>query len=309
MRILILGAGGVGGYFGGRLAEAGADVTFFVREARARLIAERGLAIESSRGDARLDVKAVHDASALSPFDLVILTCKAYDLDASLEAVAGAVGPDTAILPLLNGLVHLERIAARFPRARVHGGVAQISSTLKDGVVRHFGELNRIVFGARDGAADARLEALRNAYARTPVDAALVDDIDQKLWDKFVPLATLAGITSLMRASVGVILETPSGEDIVLRLLEECEGVGRAEGWTRSSDSPKLVSMLTERGSPLKASMLRDIERGGRTEGEHILGDMFARAQRAGVAAPVLEIALAHVRAHEIERARGTKFA
>jgi len=305
MRVLILGAGAVGGYFGGRLAEAGADVTFFVREARARLLAEHGLTIESALGGARLAAKAVCDPKTLAPFDLVILTCKAYDLDEALENIAGAVGPDTGVLPLLNGLAHRDRIAARFPQARMFGGVARISATLGEGgVVRHFGELNRLDFGARDGVADARLEALRAFFAKTVVDARLSDDIEQELWDKFVFLATLAGITSLMRASIGTVLETPSGEAPILRLLAECESVARAERHAPQTEKFAEFRMeLTRRGSPLKSSMLRDIERGGRTEGEHILGDLLARAQRAGVETPVLEIAAMHVRAYEAGRA------
>jgi 2-dehydropantoate 2-reductase len=310
MRTLVLGAGAVGGYFGGRLAEAGADVTFFVREARARILAEHGLRIESPLGDARLDVKAIFDRQALAPFDLVMLSCKSYDLDAALEAIAGAVGPQTGVLPLLNGFAHLDRIATRFPEAKVFGGVAQISATLvEDGVVRHFGERNRLIFGARDGGADERLAALEALYARAPVAASFVGDIERQMWDKFVLLATLAGMTSLMRASVGAILATPSGERLIRLLLAECESVARAQGWTPSPELPELLSILFVRGSSLKASMLRDMERGGPTEGEHILGDLLARAQRAGVETPVLEIAATHVRAYEASRAVGTDFA
>ncbi|HEY8064592.1 MAG TPA: ketopantoate reductase family protein [Methylosinus sp.] len=305
MRSLVLGAGAVGGYFGGRLVEAGADVTFFVREARARLLAEHGLAIESALGGARLAAKAVFDPRTLAPFDLVILTCKAYDLDEALETIAGAVGPGTGVLPLLNGLAHLDRIASRFPQAHVFGGVARISATLDEGgVIRHFGELNRIDFGARDGGTDARLAELHAAFAQTPVEARLSSEIEQELWDKFVFLATFAGITSLMRASIGTVLETPAGEALILRLLAECESVARAERHAPQTETFAALRVeLMRRGSPLKSSMLRDIERGGRTEGEHILGDMLARAHRAGVEAPVLEIAATHVHAYEIARA------
>jgi 2-dehydropantoate 2-reductase len=303
MRILVLGAGAVGGYFGGRLVEAGADATFFVREARARLLAERGLSIESALGGARLAANAVCDPKALAPFDLVILTCKAYDLDEAMETIAGAVGPGTGVLPFLNGFAHLDRIATRFPQAIVFGGVAQISATLvENGVVRHFGERNRLIFGARDGGADERLAELAAVYARTPVTANLVGDVEKQMWDKFVLLATLAGITSLMRASVGDILATPSGQRLIRLLLAECESVARAQGWTPSPEFPELLSILFVRGSSLKASMLRDIERRGPTEGAHILGDMLARARCAGVETPVLEIATTHVRAYEVSR-------
>ncbi len=305
MRILILGAGGVGGYFGARLIEAGADVTFFVREGRARRLAEHGLAIASPLGDARVEARAICDPKSLAPFDLVVLTCKAYDLDNSFEQIEGAVGPNTAVLPLLNGLAHLDRIAERLPRARLWGGVAHISATLaSDGVIRHFSDVNQIIFGSRGGD-DDRLAALRASFTKTPVDAQISAHIEQDLWDKFVFLTTLAGTTCLMRASIGNILETPSGERLIVRLFEECERVARAEGFAPQTEKiASYLAELTRRGSMLKASMLRDIERGGRTEGEHILGDMFARARKAGVDAPVLEIALTHVRAYEVERAK-----
>lgn len=308
MRILILGAGGVGGYFGGRLIEAGADVAFFVREGRARQIAERGLEATSPHGDFRVSARTLSDPRALRPFDLVALTCKAYDLGVSLEQIGGAVGPDTAILPLLNGLAHLDEIAARLPQAALWGGVAQISATLTaDGVIRHLIPLNAITFGSREGA-DDRLAALLDFFAKTPAEARISANIEQDMWDKFVFLATLAGMTCLMRASVGSIVETPSGESLVLRLLEECESVARAEGFAPPREKVAgFVAELTKRGSAMKSSMLRDIERGGRTEGEHILGDMFARAGRAGIAAPVLETALTHVRAYAVERAQARR--
>jgi 2-dehydropantoate 2-reductase len=305
MRILILGAGAVGGYFGGRLIEAGADVTFFVHEARARRIAEHGLEAKSPLGDFCVNARAVSDPRDMQPFDLVILTCKAYDLNSSLEQVSSAVGPNTAILPLLNGLVHLDVIAKRLPQARLWGGVAHISAALTpDGAIQHFIELNRIIFGSR-GARDERVDQLLAFFSKTPVDAQVSADIDQDLWDKFMLLATLAGMTCLMRASVGSILATPSGESLILQLLEECESVARAAGFPPQPE--KVASSraeLTRRSSTVKASMLRDIERGGRTEGEHILGDMFARAQRAELQAPLLEAALTHVRAYEIERTK-----
>lgn len=304
MRILILGAGGVGGYFGGRLIEAGADVTFFVREARARKIAERGLEAKSPRGDFRVTAPTISDPRALEKFDLVILTCKAYDLDSSLDQVEPAVGSNTAILPLLNGLVHFDQISRRFPQAKLWGGVAHISATLaSDGSIHHLGEVNRIIFGSRGGMEDERIAELHSLFSKTPVSAEISAHIDQDLWDKFVFLTTLAGMTCLMRASIGSILETPSGESLLLRMIEECQSVARAEGFLPQPEKiAGYHAELTKRGSTLKSSMLRDIEGGSRTEGEHILGDMFARAQRAGQAAPMLETALTHLRAYEIER-------
>jgi len=304
MRILVLGAGGVGGYFGGRLVEAGADVTFFVRPARARVLDEKGLRIESRLGNLTTTVKTLSDPHASMPFDLVMIACKAYDLDSSLAAIVGAVGEKTAVLPLLNGVAHIDKIGVRFPHARLWGGVAQISATLtEDGVIQHFDDVNSITFGTLAGAVDERAEALLTLFRKTPANAYHSARIMQELWDKFVFLTTLAGITSLMRASIDEILATPSGGRLIAQLIDECAAVAGAVGFRLDADKfSQYRTRLTRRGFGLKASMLRDIERGSRTEGEHILGDMFARAQRFQVSAPLLEIALTHVRTYEIQR-------
>ncbi|MFY9657135.1 MAG: ketopantoate reductase family protein [Methylocystis sp.] len=307
MRILILGAGAVGGYFGGRLVEAGADVTFFVRPARAARLASNGLRINSPAGNLVATVKTISDPKALAPFDLVILTCKAYDLGASLFDVAGAIGPDTTILPLLNGLLHVEMIAARFPQAHVWGGVARISAALEDdGAIRHADDFARIDFGARDGRADALADELAALYAKTPVVAVHNPTILREMWDKLVFLATLAGMNALMRATIADIKATPAGERLIRQMLSECISIARAEGFDFDADRvAQHGDSLALRAAHMKASMLYDIERGAPTEGEHILGDLYARACRHGVSASLLEVALTHVQAYEARRARG----
>jgi 2-dehydropantoate 2-reductase len=201
MRILVLGAGGIGGYFGGRLVEAGGDVTFLVRRARAQRLDADGLVVESPLGNIRRKVRAATNAADLGKADLVILSCKAYDLEAAIEAIAPAVAEGTAILPLLNGMAHPSRLSERFPEAGLWGGVAHISLTLTpEGVVRHLAPLNAISFGRVDGAADTRVDELCALFGKTPVVAHARTTITQDMWDKFVFIATLAGITSLMRA-------------------------------------------------------------------------------------------------------------
>ena len=307
MRILILGAGAVGGYFGGRLVEAGADATFFVRPARAGLLASQGLRIDSPAGNLVATVKTISDPKALAPFDLVILTCKAYHLDASLGDLAGAIGPGTTILPLLNGLLHVEKIAARFLQARVWGGVARISAALQnDGAIRHADDFARVDFGARDGRPDALADELAALYANTPVMAVHNPTILREMWDKLVFLATLAGMNVLMRATIADIKAAPAGERLIRQMLSECASVARAEGF--DFDAARVAEhgdSLTLRAAPLKASMLYDIEHGAPTEAEHILGDLCARARRHKVSAPLLEVALTHVQAYEARRARG----
>ena len=237
----------------------------------------------------------------------MILTCKAYDLDASLNDLAGAIGPETTVLPLLNGLLHVEKIAARFPQARVWGGVARISAALQnDGAIRHADDFARIDFGARDGQADARADELAALYAKTHVVAIHNPEILREMWDKLVFLATLAGMNTLMRATIADIKAAPAGERLILQMLSECASVARAEGF--DFDSARVAQhgdSLTLRAAHMKSSMLYDIEQGAPTEGEHILGDICARARRHGLSAPLLEVALTHVQVYEARRAKG----
>lgn len=305
MRIVILGAGGVGGYFGGRLIEAGADVTFLVRERRKTQLDANGLVIDSPLGNARLDVACLTSADGLAPADLVMLTPKSYDLSSALDAIAPVVGEGTAVMPLLNGVSHLDTISARFPAARVWGGVAHIGATLADdGTVRHLNRINRILFGARGKAPDPIATELAALFARTPVDAEARADIEQDLWDKLVFLATLAGSTCLFRASIGTILETSEGPAVMTRMLAECAEIATAEGFKpTATELNRYAAELNRARSPLTASMLRDIEKGGLTERAHILGDLLVRARKHAISAPMLALADSHIDAYERRRA------
>ena len=310
MRILVLGAGAVGGYFGGRMAEAGLDVTFLVRPARAELLAKNGLRIQSKAGDLKLKPQCVTAAQLRPGFDVVLFTAKAYDLGSAMDAVAPAMGPGTLVWPLLNGMSHLDALDARFGRARVLGGVAYISSTLSpEGEIRHFSDFQRIVFGARDvggnAAQNAACDALAAALAPVKFDWKKLDDVAQAMWDKWVMLASLAGMTCLMRAPVGDIVASAAGEKLMLAMLGECASVAKAEGFaTPEAVLQNYRGMLTLKGSLISASMLRDVESGGQAEGDHILGALLARAQKAGVATPLLEVAATHLEAYAARRKR-----
>ena len=313
MRILVLGAGGTGGYFGGRLAQAGADVTFLVRPARAALLAERGLRIRSPLGDADLDVATVtaQDLPALAaarPFDLVLLACKAYDLDSAIESVAPAVGANTAVLPILNGLLHYDALDARFGRERVPGGLCFIGATLgADGEVLHLGRPASITFGLREGNADGGVLArLAAAYAQAGVDHLYAPDIAAAQWIKYSFLAALAAGTCLMRTSVGTVVAAEGGEAFMAALHAECLAVAAAEGHPVPEDEARTARAgLTRAGSPVTASMLRDLQAGARVEALQIVGDMVHRAHRAGLAAPRLEAAWIHLQAYESTRTAG----
>jgi len=299
MRILILGAGGVGGYFGARLAAAGVDVRFLVRPARAASLDRAGLVVFSPLGDLRQPVTVLTAATA--PVDAVLLTCKAYDLAPAIEAIAPAVGAETVILPMLNGLRHYDALEARFSPRRVLGGLCHLGVTQTPaGEIRHLSPLQRFVLGPRWPEQAEACGRLHQTLSRGGFEPRLSPEIRLETWEKFVLLATYAGMTCLMRAPVGRIMRADEGEALMLEMLAECVAVATGAGYPPRADFlAETRAMLTEPGSPGSASMLRDIERGGRTEGEHILGDMLARARAGGGAAPLLRLAHAHLQVYE----------
>jgi 2-dehydropantoate 2-reductase len=304
MRWLVLGAGGVGGYFGGRLQEAGREVTFLVRPGRAAVLREHGLVVESPDGALRLQPRLlVAGEPASSAFDVVLLTCKAHDLGAAIATLAPYLGSGTAILPLLNGLLHLDRLDAAFGTDRVLGGVCHISAALgAAGEIRHLDLPPRLIFGERAGRASDRARAIAADLAPAKFKSAASDDVLQDMWEKFTLLASLAGVTCLMRASVGEIVRA-GGASVARAMLAEAVAVAAASGHgPRAKFLEATEQRLTDPGSAVQASMLRDLERGGPTEGAHILGDMVARGRKAGVATPLLEAAACHVAVYEARR-------
>jgi len=306
MKILVLGAGAVGGYFGGRMVQAGADVTFLVRPKRAELLARDGLRIASKFGNAKLDVKTVTQDEVKAEYGIVLFTAKAYDLASALDAIAPAVDAKTLVLPFLNGIAHYEALDRRFGRERVPGGVAYIGTKLApDGEVQHFNEFHRIAFGPRVPAQAGVCEAFAARLDGVNFYWKLESNIDQAIWEKWVLLATLAGMTSLMRAPVGDIVGTAAGEKLILALLGECAAVAKAEGFPPAEGAlANFRGILTKKGSTFSASMLHDIEGGGPAEGDHILGALLARARKHALAAPVLEIAATHLEAYAARRRR-----
>lgn len=308
MRFLVLGAGGVGGYFGGRLAATGADVAFLVRPRRAEQLASRGLIIRSPAGDLHLpSPNTLVTGASDRPFDIVILTCKAYDLPSALDAIAPHVGGGSAVLPLLNGMAHLDVLDARFGRERVLGGLCQIAATLSpDGEIRHLNDVHRLIYGERDRSASPRVAALAEAMASAVFASRPSDDILLEMWEKWVMLAPLAGMTCLMRGSVGDIMAADDGRKLAEQLLDEVAAIAAASGHPpREKVLNDARARLTQPGSSFTASMLRDIERGGPTEGDHVLGDLVARAERLGVETPLLRIARCHVQVYDRRRAAG----
>jgi 2-dehydropantoate 2-reductase len=301
MNVLMLGAGATGGYFGGRLCEAGRNVTFLVREHRAAQLRGNGLVIRSPQGDLRIKPRVLVGGHVHERFDLVILSCKAYDLDSAMTAIAPAVGPDTAILPLLNGLKHFEALDARFGRERVLRGLCSIAAQLSsDGAIEHLTSMHALRYGEADGQRTPRIEALDALMAGCKFDGHASAGIGQALWEKWVMLASLAAMTCLLRAAVGEIVAVPEGRALMLDTIAECTAIAAAHGHApRAHVLDGIRAILTEVGSTAKASMLRDLEHGGRVEADHILGDLIARGAAHGLASPRLQAAHVSLKLHE----------
>src|SRR3984885_8259574 len=282
MRILVVGAGAIGGYFGARLAVAGRDVTFLVRPKRAEQLAG-GLIVRSPKGDAKVAApKLVSEEtlSAWSPFDLILLSCKSYDLDSAMSSFAPAVGPATMILPLLNGESHIDTLKKRFGAGAVLGGQCQISSTLDEqGHIVHLNDWHLLGFGELDGSRSTRIETVNETFLGANFEPQLSLQILQDMWEKWVFIASMAGITCLMRASLGDIA-TAGGTGNALELFAECSAISGKNGYVlRSATRERIRGTLSTPGSTLMASMLRDVEGHRRTEHEHVWGVLFARAR------------------------------
>ena len=305
MRILVVGAGAIGGYFGGRMLQAGCGVTFLVRPRRAAELAAAGLVIKSPHGDATLKNPATVQADKLTDhFDVVLLSCKAFDLDDAIKSFAPAVGPQTAIIPLLNGIRHLDTLDEKFGRARVLGGLCAIAATLNEKrEVVQLAPLQSLSFGERDGRHSDRVRAVAAVFAKGNFDSAASETIVHDMWEKWVFLAALAASTCLMRAAVGIILAAPGGKDFVLGMLDECSAIAAAEGYApRAAFLERTRGMLTAEGSQMTASMFRDIKAGAPVEADHVIGDLVARADAAKVPVPKLRTAYTHLKAYEKTR-------
>ena len=311
MRMLSLGAGGIGGYFGGRLIEAGAEVSFLVRPGRLQQLQENGLVIVSpAEGDftaRHVDAFTAEAAADQPAFDIVLLTCKAYDLDGAMDAIAPVMARGALVLPLLNGFAHLDRLNARFGRDKVLGGLAKIAVTLRpDGVIQHLNDWSYLTFGAQDGAADNRLTALGEAFGRTSVKATLATDVMARMWEKFVHLATVASMTCLMRASVGEIARTPDGTRLLVETFEILVKMAAKAGYpVTDAFRAEYYKLFNDKASAYTSSMLRDMERGGLVEADHIVGDALTRARDFGLETTLLTAAYTHLKAYEARRTAG----
>ncbi|HVY16631.1 MAG TPA: ketopantoate reductase family protein [Rhodopila sp.] len=305
MRILIVGAGATGGYFGGRLLEAGRDVTFLVRPGRAEQIRRDGLVIVSPHGDVTLAPKTVLASEIAQPFDIVILAVKAYALEQALADLKPAIGPATMIVPLLNGMRQVDLLVRDFGEAPVLGGVCIVATMLdaQNRVVQLAG-MQELKYGERDGSTSDRVRRLHDALSGAGFETTLSTTILQEMWEKWVMLATAGALTCLLRGTVGEIEALPNGADLPPRFLAETAAVAAAAGYP----PPEAVlartrTMLMAKGSPWAPSMYRDLQVNAPVEVEQILADMALRGARSGIATPLLDAATAQLRIYQARRA------
>jgi 2-dehydropantoate 2-reductase len=304
MRILVLGAGAIGGYFGGRLASAGSDVTFLVRPRRRAQLERDGLRILSPAGDLTMPVKTVTADEVRPEYGAVLLTCKAYDLPSAMDAIAPAIAGECGIVPLLNGMAHLEQLSARFGAQHVMGGTCSISVALDaDGTIRHANMLHRLAFGERDGTESSRAYAFAHAFEKTSLDWELAPDIMQNMWEKIAFLSVLAASNCLFRANIGQIYNAPGGREAMERALTANFEIAKREGHALRQAAIEFArKTLLNPASTLRGSMIHDLELGAPVEADHIIGWMLGKAREHGVDDTVLSLAYTSLKAYEARR-------
>jgi 2-dehydropantoate 2-reductase len=297
VRLLVVGAGSTGGYFGGRLVQAGRDVTFLVRPRRVAQLRATGLAIKSPLGDATLQPRLITAAEVDGTYDAVLLTVKSFSLEAALEDMAPAIGPGTVILPVLNGMRHLDILKARFGEEAVGGCVCKVGTTLDgDGRIIQLSTMQELAYGELDGRPSARMRAVDGVMAGAGFDARLSPAIGREMWEKWVMLATVGAVTCLMRGTLGQVEAAPGGHAFALAVLDEVVAVIAAVGIPPGEGVVDAVrGQLLQKGSGTTSSMYRDLEKGLPVEADAILGDLLRRAREAGIATPLVSAAFTHL--------------
>lgn len=288
MRIAVVGAGGVGGYFGGRLAEAGADVAFIARGAHLKALRTGGLTIHSFKGDFHLPrVFATDNPAEIGPVDVVLFTVKLYDADVATALLPPLIGPDTAVIPLQNGVDGADIVARAVGRDHTVGGTVWVAAVIdRPGVVRH-SALGQLIFGELDGRRTPRVERLLDACRPARFESTLSDDIAVDIWTKFVRLSVFSGMTAVMRSPIGPIAQDPELLDMLKTAIREGMNVAQAKG----VDVPAAVLDDVERAvrslpPQMKSSMLEDLERGRRLELPWLSGAVVRIGGEVGVPTP-----------------------
>ena len=306
MRILVVGAGAVGGYFGGRLVQAGRDVTFLVLPKRAEQIQSQGLQILSPmHGDFIAPPKTITASQIASPYDVIFLSVKSYSLAAAIDDFAPAVGQQTEIIPVLNGMHHMDVLTQRFGDA-VLGGVCFVSTAIdSQGRIVQLADFQSLAYGELDGKKTSRIEAVHQEFSGAGFQAAISADILRDMWQKWVFLASLGAITCLLRGNVGEIVAAPGGAELCLSTLRECAAIASAYGYPMSETFlAEKSAQLTAAGSKLASSMYRDLTEHARVEADTILGDLVDRGRKHGVSAPIVQAAFVSLSIYQQAQAR-----
>ena len=309
MRMLVVGAGATGGYFGGRLAQAGRDVTFLVRPARRAALAKNGLEIVSPHGVSTLRPHLIGASEIREPYDVVLLGVKAFALEATIADMRAAVGAHTAILPMLNGMRHLDMLDRAFTPQNVMGCLVRIVGSVDEkGRIVQGTPMHDIVYGERDGKRSDRAARIDAFLQGAGFDARLSDAILPEMWTKWVMLASLGAVTCLMRGAVGQVVSAEGGLKSAMRVLDEVESiVAKVGSATPPQALTQIRAMLSNPASPMTSSMYRDLASGQRVEVEQILGDLVRRGEEAGVDAPLVSAATVGLRIYEAAREASEK--
>ncbi|WP_336713468.1 ketopantoate reductase family protein [Arthrobacter sp. USHLN218] len=300
MKTLLVGAGATGGYFGTRLAMAGRDVTFLVRSKRASQLRD-GLRVYGPGYDETVPVQTITAAELGDQYDLVLLMTKAWSLEAAIRDIAPAVGPDTTILPLLNGMVHLRQLNDRFGADAVLGGIVRVVCTVTaEGAVFQMKPHASLTFGAQDRQQTERLQMIGRELKAPGFSSVISGDILASMWHKWAFITAGGVVTCLMRGPIGHIMAVPAGKEFILDAIDETERVAAAAGYPVSADAHAAsLEMFTEPGSVFTSSLYRDVVAGNRHEGEHLLGQYVRIADSLRVEVPLTRLALTQLRVHE----------
>jgi 2-dehydropantoate 2-reductase len=304
MKILVVGAGAVGGYFGARLAQAGRDVTFLVRPSRAQHLRSEGLSILSPHGDLTLQPKTITTKELDGPFDIVFLSVKAQALDQTIKDMAPAIGPDTMIYPVLNGMRHIDTLARSFGEHAVLGGVCMVSTDLDDqGRIVQITPMQKLTYGELSGEITPRIRSCDETMRNAGFDTELSTGIMQAMWHKWVMIASLGLVTCLLDGPVGEINAVPQGEETILKALDECAAVGAACGFPLPQPiATFLRAQVTVKGSNLTSSMYRDLQKGAPVEVDTILGDLLDYGRSHQVDTPLLQAGCVRLRVYQNSR-------
>jgi 2-dehydropantoate 2-reductase len=300
MRILVIGAGATGGYFGARLAQAGRDVTFLLRPGRAAAVRANGIRLTGQGPDEVVTAPVVTAGEIDGPYDLVLLTVKNGALESAMDDMAPAVGPGTLILPFLNGMSHLDRLNQRFGVSAVLGGVVIIAATVnQQGDIVRLAPWASLTTGAQPSPTPPDAIGLAATLDVPGFDFALSTDILADMWSKWVFIATLGAFTCLMRGAVGEIVAQPGGDQLGPAFVAEATAIASANGYPiADAQVGNTTATVTKAGSNLTSSMYRDVVDGHPTESDYILGDLVARGQRHGLESPLFSLAALQLAVH-----------